>query len=306
MTTVHTQIRPIGASVRWNLRRCGSLGAAVNEIQAAGFEYIELCGLDRNGAVAATIHGLPGRLPAISIHSPCPDGGSIRDTRIPGDWLADEDSDKRKLAVYWAQESVRFAESMGTRYLVLHLGATPIGGREQRLSGILRARGRSSAAYQSAIDEYTLDRARYAPAARERACASLETILGVGTGEVTVCIENRYSYAQLMTYSDVNWLTHTFSGANVATWFDSGHDYVQRWLGLVNADERMALLASAVGAHLHDALAISDHRSPGNGDVEFEEVIKFLPSRAPLILELDPDVTVQDARSGLARIGSCI
>jgi sugar phosphate isomerase/epimerase len=61
-----------------------------------------------------------------------------------------------------------------------------------------------------------------------------------------------------------------------------------------------------VGAHLHDVLGIGDHRSPGDGDVDWAYITRGIEGLPRYTLEINqhqPDERVYGARAFLEGVG---
>ena len=73
-------------------------------------------------------------------------------------------------------------------------------------------------------------------------------------------------------------LLNEVSGSLVGYWHDVGHAEVQQQLGFSLHEEWLSRFKGRmVGIHLHDVLGISDHQSPGKGDINWEMVARYLP-----------------------------
>jgi sugar phosphate isomerase/epimerase len=296
--------RRCAASLRWNLHRCGGLDAALDEILAAGFDALELCGIDEATAAGAVARLRDQGLAVTSIHAPCPDGSARGRPRFPGDWLASPDSELRSAALRYALASVDLARELGVRDVVYHLGRIDLGDSHERLARLVRW-GAPEPVVAAARSRYRYERAEAAPDHLARVRRALDVLCARAADDVTICIEIRYRYEQLPNARDAAVLLAERAGAPVAYWHDAGHAHVQSYLGLLDDDDLVALWPHAAGCHVHDARGTDDHRNPGDGDVRFDRLFGLLPEQATLAFELDPRVTVAAAVRGLELVRRC-
>jgi sugar phosphate isomerase/epimerase len=61
---------------------------------------------------------------------------------------------------------------------------------------------------------------------------------------------------------------------------------------------------SLVGVHLHDAQGLDDHKPPGQGQIDFAMVQKYLPDAAIKIMEVHQAAKGQEIRDALAFLHS--
>jgi sugar phosphate isomerase/epimerase len=227
-------------------------------------------------------------LPVLSLHAPAP--------RVParggsngGLNLAATDEDERREAVAHTQRTIAYAAA-GARYVVVHLGGLPaMLPAERHLRALYHAGQIASAAADAARAEARRERASaVAPhlAAARRSLA--EIARGAAARGVVIGLENRLHYHEIPSAEETLALLADYPPHEVGYWHDVGHAEVQGRLGLI--DPRAILTALAprlIGAHLHDVRGITDHRAPGNGDVDWSYIAAALPPGAARTLEID-------------------
>jgi sugar phosphate isomerase/epimerase len=59
-----------------------------------------------------------------------------------------------------------------------------------------------------------------------------------------------------------------------------------------------------LGTHLHDALGFHDHRSPGEGEMDFRKIASYLPPAAFRTLEIQSYHSVEQVKKGLENLAA--
>jgi sugar phosphate isomerase/epimerase len=255
--------------------------------RSAGYDGIEVSHSTGPEGLAALL--LQEVLPVLSLHAPAP--------RVParggsngGLNLAATDEEERREAVAHTLRTVAHAASVGARYVVVHLGGLPaMLPAERRLRALYHAGQIASATADAARAEARRERAgAVAPhlAAARRSLA--EIARAAAARGVVIGLENRLHYHEIPSAEETMALLADYPPHEVGYWHDVGHAEVQGRLGLL--DPRAVLTALAprlIGAHLHDVRGITDHRAPGNGDVDWSYIATALPPGAARTLEID-------------------
>ena len=71
-------------------------------------------------------------------------------------------------------------------------------------------------------------------------------------------------------------------------------------LGFFPYDEWLRRFANRIiGTHMHDVIGFQDHKIPGQGEVDFEQIRKFLPVDAIRTLEFQGPHTQDKVINGL-------
>ncbi len=228
-------------------------------------------------------------LPVLSLHAPTPRlparGGSNGALN-----LASTDEDERREAVTHTQRTIAYATAAGARYVVVHLGGLPaMLPAEQRLRALFHAGQIASAAADAARAEAHRERSAAVPPHLAAARRSLAEIGREAAARgVVIGLENRLHYHEIPSAEETLALLADYPPHEVGYWHDVGHAEVQGRLGLLDPHALFTLLAPRlVGAHLHDVRGITDHRAPGNGDVDWRYVAAALPPEAARTLEID-------------------
>jgi sugar phosphate isomerase/epimerase len=238
------------------------------------------------GAILAS-----GVLPVASVHAPAPlerhaTAGWNRDLN-----LASLDEDERALAVQYTQRSIDLAAEAGGRFVVVHLGG--IGTRmlagERRLRELWPRRDLAPEEWERAIDETVRERAALVQPHADRARRSLDALIEYASPRgIAVGVESRLHHHEIPEPSELAEMIAPYPASAVGYWHDVGHVEVQHRLGIVDRTAWFDLLGDRlIGTHLHDVRGLTDHRAPGNGDVDFEWLAARIPASAARTFEID-------------------
>ncbi|HJP40613.1 MAG TPA: sugar phosphate isomerase/epimerase family protein [Dehalococcoidia bacterium] len=275
----------------------------------AGYEAIEISHSTPESKFSQIIEAAV--LPIISVHQPAP-AALHSDGRANGKLnLASSDPDEREAAVHFARQSIEWAARVGATRVVVHLGqVTEQDGQfeeELQMRRMFDA-GQADTDGYSALRNEAILRRRIAcephlDAARTSLLQLVETARPRG---VTVGLENRYHYHEIPQPGEYEYLLEGLDNSEAGYWHDVGHAEVLHRLGFI---DRLAWLTPlgdrCVGAHLHDVKGIGDHRSPGDGDVNWDYIVKGVRHLDWFTLEINQyqsDERVFGAREFLAKL----
>jgi len=276
----------------------------------SGYDAIEISHSTReeklNQIIASAV------LPVVSVHQPAPwvmhyDGRGNSHCN-----LASTGEDERRAAIDYARASIEWAARIGATRLIVHLGAVtdvPDMFPEEFEMRRLFDSGRAEAPRFSELREAAIARRRreagpYLAAARR----SLEQLVRLAEpARVAIGLENRYHFHEIPAPDEYDFLLDGFDPEQAGYWHDTGHAEVLHRLGF---HDRHGWLARnrgrIIGAHLHDVLGLGDHRSPGDGDIDWAYIREGLGHLAGYTLEINqhqPDELVAAAPAFLESVG---
>ncbi|HEY8536444.1 MAG TPA: sugar phosphate isomerase/epimerase [Vicinamibacterales bacterium] len=253
-------------------------------------------------------------LPVVSLHAPAP-FRELEDGRPNGSLnLASLDESERKAAVAEALRTVAWAEELGTRRIVVHLGHVdvPAGQRlhpdEQALRRLHRTGELHTDEAAAVRDRLLAWRSEVAPPYLEAARRSLEALVeAAGPAGIAVGIETRLHIHEIPLPEEAAVLLAGLPERLTGYWHDVGHVEVLARLRLVPRRRwRQVPGLRPVGTHLHDVRGLRDHRAPGNGTVEWERLRELCRQVPDITLEIDqrePEELVRRAPVFLAEQG---
>jgi len=276
----------------------------------AGYDSIEISHSTREDKLRQILEC--GILPVTSVHQPAPwvrhhDGRGNSHCN-----LASTDPDERRGAVEYAKASLEWAAGIGVDRLVVHLGQVTDCGEQFEEELEMRRMfdgGRDGEPKFAELRAAAIAR-RSAEAEPHVAMARTSLLDLVGDAErhgIAIGLENRYHYHEIPHPAEYEVLLDGLSLEQAGYWHDTGHAEVLHRLGFIDRRAWLdALSQRCIGAHLHDVLGIGDHRSPGDGDVDWgyiTEGLQHLPKYTLEINQHQPDEQVVGAIGFLASVG---
>jgi sugar phosphate isomerase/epimerase len=229
-------------------------------------------------------------LPVVSLHAPAPlvyDRGKANSDLN----LAGCDDAERAAAVAATLRTVDFAAGHGIATIVVHLGSIDRGPRvqEQRLrelyaTGVIES-DEAIAVRREAIAARRADAPPHVDAARR---SLAEIVAYAAPRGVTVGVETRLNHFEIPTADEAVTLLQDYTSEEAGYWHDTGHAEIWARLGFLPHERWFELLGDRlIGAHLHDVRDLRDHRSPGNGTLDWSMIGDALPQSAARTCEID-------------------
>ncbi len=304
-------MKPLALSTMFAQQERFSDGAAFARFAAeAGYDAIEISHSTPEGKLLQVLAS--GHLPVTSVHQPAPwlrhpDGRGNSHFN-----LASTDPDERRAAIDYARASVEWTGRIGASRLVVHLGQVtdvremfPEELEMRRLFDSGRAEDESFPELrESAIRKRRQEAGPFVAAARQ---SLLELVREAEPLGVSIGLENRYHYHEIPHPDEYEEILDGLAPEQAGYWHDTGHAEVLHRLGFIDRNAWLrALGPRAIGAHLHDVLGIGDHRSPGDGDVDWGYItagLGHLPSYTLEINQHQSDDLVRSAPGFLEAVG---
>jgi sugar phosphate isomerase/epimerase len=293
----------IGLSTVWTSRDARSGEELLSPILDLGFEGVELeyrVTEQLYGEIRPRIRN--HEVQVLSIHNYFPVPTILPPEQASGDCfsLSSLDREERDNGVSYTFRTLETAHDLEARAVVLHLGRVetnlPKNGLQQLYrEGAWEAEGaellqREQEAREQKREPH-LDALLFSLDKIVKRAERLGVILG---------IENRYYFQEMPDKEEIGIILEQFGGGPIGYWHDTGHAAVFETLGILQHEELLKLYApQLVGVHLHDALGIDDHKPPGQGEIDFEMVKKYLPAGAIKIMEIHPSARGQEILDGL-------
>ncbi len=292
----------LAMSTAWNAKRHERAKDIVHEILGLGIDKLE-AGYLLNEQQLRELADLldQGGFEVVSIHNFCPIPAQHSCAWGDDALLSSPDEEKRKEGIAATLTTLAWAERLGARVVVMHLGEITMDKASyQAAKQMVADEHRHSVALRRAVAATKREReARAAPhlAAIRR---SLEAICARLPKGVVLGLENRYDYVSIPNLHEMQHLLAEY-GAAVGYWHDVGHAHMQEFMGFYERGAYMRTLGERlVGAHIHDAAGASDHRPPGQGEIDFASLVQPLMADAVLrVLEFHPRVTRDEAAAGI-------
>ena len=293
----------IGLSTVWTSRDAQSGEELLAPILDLGFEGVELEYRITQQIFQEIRPRIRNReIQVLSIHNYFPVPAIIPRKRASGDCfsLSSLDREEQEKGVSYTFRTLETAHDLGTRAVVLHLGRVETDLPKNGLQQLYRG-NRWKDEGEKLLQREREERGRLRDPHLDALLFSLERILKRAERlSVTLGIENRYYFQEMPDKEEIGIILGQFRGGPIGYWHDTGHAAVFETLGILQHEELLKLYAShMVGVHLHDALGLDDHKPPGQGEIDFEMVQKYLPDRAIKIMEIHPQARGHEIMDGL-------
>ena len=269
-----------------------------------GYEAVEINhGMDaaQAGAILAS-----GTLPVTGVHAPAPLEKHPSAGWNRGMNLAATDGRERSLIVGYTRRSIELAAQAGAGVVVVHLGGA--GARmlrgERRLRGLFDRGEQGTMAWTNAVQQAREEREAQAAPYLEQAARSMAELAETASAHgVAIGLETRLHYHEIPLPREARELLAPYPVEVAGYLHDVGHAEVHHRLGLTDLDEWWDELGDRlVGLHLQDVRGITDHRAPGNGDVDLAALARRIEAANPSAartFEIDQHEPDEDVASGL-------
>ncbi len=278
-------------STSWNAFRHTDGLSLITEIKELGFGEIELSFNLTSRMVDSVERSVAGgSVKVASVHNFCPiPEGVRREEALPDFYsMSSRDPEQRRLAVKQAKISIDTAARLNARAVVLHCGRVEIPDRTVELIDMFNKGLRSSPEFSKLRGEIASEREHLRKPFLDSALMSLEeleryaSLKGVDLG-----VETRYYHREIPFIDEIGIILDAFKGSRIFYWHDTGHAQLSENLGFVQSHEDFLKLYSdrLTGVHLHDIRGCSDHRPPGEGDMDFGRLKKYIPESAIKVVE---------------------
>lgn len=296
----------VAMSTGWNSKRHVEAKDIIDEIVGLGINGLEA----GYTLTMSQLEGLVALLPqhkvqVTSVHNFCPKPASHK--RAWGDdfILSSLDEEKRRPGVEATLETLEWARKLGARIVVMHLGQVDLD--KSIFAAIKQASndGRPAQDLEPLVKEAKWLRASLADRHLDAVRRSLEEIVARLPDGIILGLESRSDHHEIPNLAEMQQLLSEFGDA-VGYWHDVGHTYMQESQGYYAKDEYVKTLCRRmVGLHIHDAVGTSDHRAPGDGEIDYAASVKpYLREGMALVLELHPRVTPEEAARGIKHLQS--
>jgi len=284
----------IGVSTAWNALRHTSGKQMVQELLDMGFDLLEL-----------NVHVTPemieeveemvkqGRVSICSLHNYCPLPMDIERENAAANVLplSSIDEAERSAAVAQTRRTIEWAARIGASTIVLHLGAVPMECRQREALRLVGA-GYHEQAREIILEDLT-ERATLRRPYINAVIAGLQELSGYAEAAgVRLGLETRYYYGEIPSLDEFQMIFKNIASPALGYWHDTGHAHVMDVLGIADQEDYLKKYSHRlIGIHLHDAVAGSDHRALGRGEVDFSKILAYAKPDTELVLEIHSQAT---------------
>jgi sugar phosphate isomerase/epimerase len=267
----------VSLSTMWAKGRFSHMAGFVAKARELGFTRIEA-----NSTISPRMLSelLKTTVPISSIHSPCPAELSPRGIPVSSLSLSSLDESERMEAVSFTKKTIDLAVNVGAKAIVLHMGEVPVDLSLQDRLYKLHDRGYAQTKeYSQAKEELVYQRTSQALHYLDAARKSLQELSGYSRQKgIMLGLETRFHPNEIPNMDEMAELLNEVPESLVGYWHDVGHAEVQQQLGFSLHEKWLSRFKDRMaGIHLHDIHGISDHHAPGQGNMNWEMVAKYLP-----------------------------
>lgn len=280
-------------STCWNRRRHRSGEGLVEELLGMGIDTIEL----GHGLPVTLVEGIVkvverGDVRVSSVHNFCPHPIEVKGGSPDCYEFTSHREAERRRAVRLTEQTIELAARVGAKVVVVH------GGRVSTLS-----------LHRQAMElveggEFLSKRwGRFKVAARRAREAAGGLYLGrlrealkgllpkAEAAGVVLALENRERYEDVPSERELPALLEEMGSVWLKGWHDFGHARIKHNLGFVEHRSFLERMAGwLAGGHVHDVRwPARDHLVPGDGEINWEELLEVMPRGVPWVWELHPE-----------------
>ncbi len=280
----------------------------LKEIRELGFEYAELSHGIRISLVPGILEAVQaGEIKISTLHNFCPLPMGINYAAPNIFKFTSAERRERENAWKYSLKTIEFAERVGARLIVLHSGAVDLKDYNEKLESYVEQGLKDTPKYQRLVQEVEEKRLRRIEGPRQLAIEMIRALAQqAGEKGILLGIENREAVEEIPFDDDLSFFLGELPD-NVRYWHDCGHAQIKENLGFI-AQHRMhfeSLAPRLGGCHIHDVIPPGiDHCPPGSGMIDFSALAPWVKPEHIKVLELNPNVPVEDVKKGYEHIRS--
>jgi sugar phosphate isomerase/epimerase len=288
----------IAFSTCWNSGRHTSGEEMLREIQALGFDLIEL----GHGIRISLMPGIQkmfdaGEVRISSLHNFCPLPVEIMGASPDCYEFSTARKSERDRAVKQTLETLDFAARLNAPFVVLHCGSISMNPITDELIALAQNGGLLSRKYVRKKIDAVRTREQAAPAHLARVKECLKPIVEQASEKnVRLGIEGRRGYEEIPSEREIPQLLDEIAAPHVGYWHDMGHIQIKENLGFLDHAEWLRTIGPrTIGCHMQDVnWPGQDHQPPFLGDMKLEPLTRLLPENCQIVWELSPRLSSEE------------
>ncbi|MDD5687123.1 MAG: TIM barrel protein [Elusimicrobia bacterium] len=295
----------IALSTVYNISKYKDPVLLVNKIKSLGF-----CSVELSVEVPEDfINYITGNLKVVSVHNFCPKLDFVPKDRVLCNayHISAINKEERDKAVELTKKTIDIACNTGANAVVVHSGEV-----EMELSGGLLAKKykdtKGSGEYSKTLKMFLRERKIKSKLFLDNVLKSLDEILNYAVKKnVKIGIENRLIADEIPSFEEYAVILGKFDTNYLGLWYDVGHSVVAEKQGIVkNHIDFLRMFSSRlIGMHLHDVSGVRDHKAPGTGEVNFNEISEFIQKETILVAEVYSTATKGELKNSMKYLENC-
>ncbi|MGB5925029.1 MAG: TIM barrel protein [Dehalococcoidia bacterium] len=276
----------VSLSTMWAKGRFSHMAGFTAKLRELGFTHVE-----PNTLVSPRMLNelLKTTVPISSIHSPCPAVLSSQGIPVSSLSLSSLNASERVEAVSFTKKTIDLAANVSARAIVLHMGEVPINpSLQDRLYKLHDGGYTETEEYGQTKERLVHQRLSLAHSHVDAAKKSLQELSKYGRQKgIMLGLETRFHFNEIPNMDEMTELLDEVSENLAGYWHDAGHAEVQQQLGFSCHEEWLSRFRDRmIGIHLHDIRGICDHHAPGEGNMNWEMIAKYLPRGIVKVCEI--------------------
>jgi sugar phosphate isomerase/epimerase len=280
----------------------------LREIRELGFEYAELSHGTRISLLPGILEAVDaGEIRISSLHNFCPLPMGVNYAAPNLYQFSDERERERELALRHTLKTFEFASRVKAPAVVLHLGSIDMKDYTDKLRKLVERGQKETPKYERLCAELDEKREGKKEPYFERVKEVLKKLLPEAEKRgLKLGAENREAIEELPIESDFQFLFRELPSPSLGYWHDIGHAQIKENLGFIrHAMHLESLRDHLIGLHIHDVqFPGRDHCAPGSGTVDYAALKPFIKPEHIKVFELIPSLTLEEVKSGVARVKS--
>lgn len=292
-------------STMWGVDQAGPFAETFHQARRAGF-----CRFELNHKISSELYDQfeSDHFYVSTVHEPCPTPYSYEVKKMRDYAISSLDEERRVASLEMIKRSIDLAVKLGAKSVVIHPGSI-VGDRKRddRLRELFEQGLKGTPEYEALRQETISHRAKEAGPFLEQTIKSLDELVAYSRGSgLLLAFENRYRYYDIPLPDEMELFLARYNEEWIGFQYDTGHAFALDALGLVDQHEWLQRFSGRViGVHYHDVIGITDHQPPGKGEVDFQEIAKYIPAHAHKTLEVSPHASLDELRSGMEELVRC-
>ena len=292
----------LSISTHWNTFRHSTGEAMIQENLDAGFNRVEL-GYDLTLDLVEGVQNMVNNhsVSVGSVHNYCPVPMGVSAGHPELFFLSSLDSRVQEGAISHTTKTIRFAETVGAKHVVVHAGRVDMRHLTFKLIKLAEQGKQYEAKYEKTKNKLYLRRDRKAQKHLDALYRSVERLLPVLVkSNVTMAMENLPSWETVPCEAELEKLIQHFDSPHIRFWYDSGHGKVRQNLGFISSLHWLERLKPVLaGMHIHDVTPPAyDHLMPPDGKTDFSQLEQFITDQTEIVLEPAPGTPTESVIRG--------
>jgi len=280
----------IAISTIWNSLGHEDGGQLLAELNNLGFSAVQLdCKITEKLLIQMEPQ-FRTDMKVVSVHNFCPAPPGVLQEHADAELflLSSPYKDEREKAVKHTISTIELASDLEIPVVVMHLGYVDVKDESKRLFDFYKWGEREFEAFGKLVTEVRGKRERKQQKYQDAVLFSLDKINKRAMDlDILLALENRPRYHQIPDFYELELFFAEFKGGNLRYWHDTGHAAIQEKVGILKQERLLKTYSEQlIGIELHDVKELDEYLPPGTGELDFKEILEYVPGEAVKVLEI--------------------